>query len=179
MRAALSEMTKNMGDSWGRTPERGHIHQLYCHPPFFKSRYRPVSTAAARRTRAGAACCRAAERCKGRRRRDEEGEEMGRLALRMELIYGSICVFEWNPCAGTSALKTNAVLCPSAARANPLPSAATGGDRNLFWCQDLISTRVRFGVEAKVKMPLLSDLWLLMLHEAQKHIPAPFSGRDS
>lgn len=34
MRAALSEMTKNMGDSWGRTPERGHIHQLYCHPPF-------------------------------------------------------------------------------------------------------------------------------------------------
>lgn len=36
MRAALSEMTKNMGDSWGRTPERGHIHQLYCHPPFFQ-----------------------------------------------------------------------------------------------------------------------------------------------
>lgn len=83
------------------------------------------------------------------------------------------------PALVTSALKTNAVLCQSVARANPLPSAPTGGDRNLFWCQDLISTRVQFGVEAKVKMPLVADLWLLMLHDAQQRIPARFSGRDS
>lgn len=83
------------------------------------------------------------------------------------------------PVLVASALKTNALLCRLVARANPLPSAATGGDCNLFWCQDLISTRVQFGVEVKVKMPLVADLWLLKLHEAQQRIPARFSARDS
>lgn len=69
-----SEMTENMGDSWGRTPEWGHIHQLYCPPcpltpPFFNSHYQ-----VARRTRAGAASCRAVERWKERRGGRKESE---------------------------------------------------------------------------------------------------------
>lgn len=70
----------------------------------------------------------------------------------MELIYGSICVFEWSPCIGTSVVETNAVLCISTVRTNPFPSVANGGDCNLYFCQDLTSTRVHFGVEAKGKM---------------------------
>lgn len=97
----------------------------------------------------------------------------------MKLIYESICVFEWNPSAGNFRAKDKCSLVSVSGASKTLPSAATGGDRNLFWCQDLISTRVRFGVEAKVKMPLLADLWLLMLHEAQQHIPTRFSARDS
>lgn len=88
----------------------------------------------------------------------------------MELIYGSICVFEWSSCIGTSVVETNAVLCISTLRTNPFPSVTNGGDCNLSLCQDLTSTRVHFGVEAKGKMPVLSDLLLLLPHGAQKHI---------
>lgn len=81
-----SEMTENTGDSWGRTPERGHIHQLYC-PPSSAYLLPPIFfsfTLASGQRRSDSShpnCELTSSREVGegeKRGRDEQREEMGR-----------------------------------------------------------------------------------------------------